>query len=80
MAAKMGLAALTLLAAMPLAAKTIEVAAGRNAQERLQAALIDAKPGDTVLIKAGRYALADGLSLDVDGVHMCACVCVCVCV
>jgi parallel beta-helix repeat protein len=34
----------------------------------LQTALIDAQPGDTVRLAAGRYALADGLSLDVAGV------------
>ncbi|MFM8939441.1 MAG: parallel beta-helix domain-containing protein [Phenylobacterium sp.] len=37
-------------------------------KERLQTALLDAKPGDTVQIAAGRYDLTDGLSLDVDGV------------
>jgi parallel beta-helix repeat protein len=41
---------------------------GGNAQEKLQTALIEAQPGDTVHIAAGRYRLADGLSLDVDGV------------
>lgn len=57
-----------LASAAPLAARTIEVKPGGNAQETLQAALIEAKPGDVVHIAAGRYALADGLSLDVDGV------------
>lgn len=47
-------------------AATITVDAGPEAQERLQAALIEAEPGDTVAIGAGRFALADGLSLDVD--------------
>jgi parallel beta-helix repeat protein len=56
------------LFAAPLSAKTIAVAAGADAQERLQTALIDAKPGDTVQIGAGRFALSDGLSLDVDDV------------
>ena len=42
-----------------------KVAAGKDAQERLQSALIDAKPGDTVLIGPGRFELTDGLSLDV---------------
>ncbi len=50
------------------AAKMIHVAAGENAHERLQTALIEAQPGDTIHIAAGRYALADGLSLDVPGV------------
>ena len=49
-------------------AGTIDVAAGPDAQSRLQAALIDAKPGDTVQIGAGRFDLTDGLSLDVDKV------------
>lgn len=57
-----------LLLATPAAAKTIHVEAGANAQERLQAALIEAAPGDVVQIGAGRFDLTDGLSLDVDRV------------
>jgi parallel beta-helix repeat protein len=49
-------------------AKTITVDAGANAQEHLQGALIDAKPGDTVKIGPGRFELTDGLSLDVSDV------------
>ena len=49
-------------------AATLMVAPGPDAQERLQTALLDARPGDTVQIAAGRYDLTDGLSLDVDGV------------
>ncbi|WP_156256006.1 parallel beta-helix domain-containing protein, partial [Sandarakinorhabdus oryzae] len=49
-------------------ARVIHVGPGADAQERLQTALIEAQPGDTVHIAAGRYALADGLSLDVDNV------------
>jgi parallel beta-helix repeat protein len=49
-------------------AKMIHVGPGANAHERLQTALIEAQPGDVIHIAAGRYALADGLSLDVDGV------------
>jgi parallel beta-helix repeat protein len=49
-------------------AETISVKAGPNAQERLQSALIDAKPGDIVLIGKGKFVLTDGLSLDVDKV------------
>jgi parallel beta-helix repeat protein len=60
------------IAAMLLAgtaqAKMIHVGPGGNAQEKLQTALIEAQPGDTVHIAAGRYALADGLSLDVHNV------------
>lgn len=64
--------AIALLAATVLAgstqAKTLDVAPGPDAQERIQTALLDAKPGDTVQLAAGRYDLSDGLSLDVDGV------------
>ena len=61
--------ALALLAtAAPLAAKTIAVTPGPDVQEKLQAALIEVQPGDTVQLAAGRYELTDGLSLDVDKV------------
>ncbi len=56
------------LAAGAAQGKTLAVAAGPDAQERLQTALIDAKPGDTVAIGPGKFAFADGLSLDVAGV------------
>jgi len=49
-------------------AKVLTVTPGGDAQEKLQTALLDAKPGDTVAIAAGRYELTDGLSLDVPGV------------
>ncbi len=61
-------AALLLSAAAPAIAATLRVEAGERAQERLQEALILAKPGDTVELGAGRFVLADGLSLDVAGV------------
>jgi parallel beta-helix repeat protein len=48
--------------------KTISVAAGPNAQERVQTALIDAKPGDEVRLGAGRFEFTGGLSLDVANV------------
>lgn len=60
--------ALIALVASPAAAKTLTIAAGPDAQERLQGALLDAKPGDVVAIGAGRFDLTDGLSLDVAGV------------
>lgn len=63
------LAALSLaLFAVPALADTSLVAPGEGAQERLQEALILAKPGDIVELGAGRFLLTDGLSLDVDGV------------
>jgi parallel beta-helix repeat protein len=46
-------------------ARTLTVTPGGDAQEKLQTALLDAKPGDTVAIAAGRYELTDGLSLDI---------------
>jgi parallel beta-helix repeat protein len=49
-------------------AKTLNVTPGGDVQEKLQTALLDAKPGDTVAIAAGRYELTDGISLDVAGV------------
>lgn len=52
----------------PAFAKTISVAAGDGAQERLQEALISAAPGDVVELAAGKFVLTDGLSLDVNGV------------
>jgi parallel beta-helix repeat protein len=49
-------------------AKTLKVTPGVDAQERLQTAFIDAKPGDVVQLASGRYELTDGLSLDVANV------------
>ena len=49
-------------------AKTLNVTPGGDAQEKMQTALLDAKPGDTVMIAAGRYELTDGLSLDIANV------------
>ena len=60
-------AAMALLAGTAQA-RTLSVAAGPDAQERLQTALLDAKPGDVVELGAGRFDLTDGLSLDVDDV------------
>jgi parallel beta-helix repeat protein len=64
--------ATALLAATVLAgaahAKVISVAPGPDAQERIQTALLDAKPGDTVQLAEGRYELTDGLSLDIANV------------
>jgi len=64
----LSLAALALCVSTPAMARTITVEAGANAQERLQGALLDARPGDVVQIGAGRFDLTDGLSLDVDHV------------
>lgn len=52
----------------PAFAKTIDVAPGADAQERLQTALIDAKPGDVVHLGTGKFELTDGLSLDIANV------------
>ncbi len=61
-------ATVALLASSSAFAATITVEPGEGAQERLQTALIEAQPGDTVQIAAGRYALTDGLTLDIDNV------------
>ena len=63
----LSIAAASLFAA-PVFARTIAVAPGPDAQERLQTALIDAKPGDVVRLAAGRFVLTDGLSLDANRV------------
>ena len=63
-------AALLLATAAPVWADTHTISPGEGAQERLQEALILAAPGDEIVLEAGRYALTDGLSLDVDGVTL----------
>ncbi len=71
---RLSLAALALSSAVipapPVLAETHTIAPGEGAQERLQEALILAEPGDEIVMEAGRYALTDGLSLDVDGVTL----------
>jgi len=53
------------LCASTAQARTLEVPVGAGAQERVQTALLDAKPGDVVALGAGRFEFTDGLSLDV---------------
>ena len=48
--------------------ETFYIDSGPNSQEEVQEALILANPGDTVVLKEGRYEFTDGLSLDVDNV------------
>ena len=62
------IAASALVVAAPVLADTHTITPGEGAQERLQEALILAKPGDVIELEAGRYSLTDGLSLFVDGV------------
>jgi len=63
-------ACLALLAAAPADARTWRVQPGADAQQRLQSALIGARPGDTVSLARGRFELTAGLSLDVDRVTL----------
>ena len=56
------------VSAAAVRAADIAVEAGEGAEERLVEALIMAKPGDRVMIGAGRFELTEGLSLDVDDV------------
>jgi len=65
---RLALAALLLASAAPLAAETHRVEAGEGGGTRLQETLILAAPGDVIELAEGRFALTDGLSLDVDGV------------
>lgn len=66
-AASLCAASLTLMAS-PAACETHIIAAGPDAQEKLQEAMILAEPGDEIVLNAGIYTLADGLSLDVDNI------------
>ncbi|RNJ61981.1 MAG: hypothetical protein EDM03_10770 [Porphyrobacter sp. IPPAS B-1204] len=67
---RLALAAVLLATAAPLAAETHRVEPGEGAQVRLQEALILAQPGDVIELAEGRFALTDGLSLDVAGVTL----------
>jgi len=52
------------------AGRCIEIGPGDNDQETLQLALIDARPGDVITLRAGTYHLTGQLSLDVDDVTL----------
>lgn len=49
-------------------ARTWRIRPGPGAEQQLQTALIEARPGDTVRLDSGRFELTAGLSLDVDRV------------
>lgn len=49
-------------------ARTWRIRPGPQAEQQLQTALIEARPGDTVHLARGRFELSSGLSLDVDRV------------
>lgn len=61
-------AAFALLSAAPASARTWRVEPDANAGANLQRAMIEAEPGDTIRLSAGRYELTAGLSLDIDDV------------
>jgi parallel beta-helix repeat protein len=44
--------------------RSIEIGPGPDAEDELLAALLEAEPGDDILLKAGRYTLTSQLSLD----------------
>lgn len=48
--------------------RCVHVSPSDNDRENLQRVLIDARPGDTILLSAGVYRLEDQISLDVDDV------------
>lgn len=49
-------------------ARTWRIEPGAGAEQALQTALIEARPGDTIHLERGRFELSTGLSLDVDRV------------
>ncbi len=49
-------------------ARTWRIRPGAGAEQALQTALIEARPGDTVRLARGRFELSSGLSLDIDRV------------
>jgi parallel beta-helix repeat protein len=49
-------------------AAVIKVTPDGDAQEKVQTALLDAKPGDVVELAVGKFVFTDGLSLDIDNV------------
>jgi parallel beta-helix repeat protein len=62
-------ASVALLALASVAdAKTWRIRANASAEQALQTALIEARPGDTIRLARGRFELTSGLSLDVDRV------------
>lgn len=67
---KKPIAVLTLVLALAGAAeaKTWRIRAGAGAEQALQSALIEARPGDTVRLARGRFEITSGLSLDIDRV------------
>lgn len=58
------------MAALPAAAEVYSVAPGPEAEAALQEALILAQPGDEVVMAAGRYEIANQLSLASDEVTL----------
>jgi parallel beta-helix repeat protein len=60
--------AATLVLAGAAEARTWRIRPGANAEQALQTALIEARPGDTLRLARGRFELTGGLSLAVDRV------------
>ncbi|MEQ1619146.1 MAG: parallel beta-helix domain-containing protein, partial [Terricaulis sp.] len=60
--------AATLCMAGQAEARTWRIRPGAGAEQALQTALIEARPGDTVRLARGRFELSSGLSLDIDRV------------
>jgi parallel beta-helix repeat protein len=66
---RLAAAALAVLVTIGAAeARTWRIRPGPEAEQQLQTALIEARPGDTVQLARGRFELTSGLSLDVDRV------------
>jgi parallel beta-helix repeat protein len=66
---RLAAAALSILVMVGAAeARTWRIQPGPDAEQALQTALIEARPGDVVRLGRGRFELSQGLSLDVDRV------------
>lgn len=62
------LGAASVVLATAAEARTWRIRPGPDAEQQLQTAMIQARPGDTVRLDSGRFELTAGLSLDVDDV------------
>lgn len=62
------IAAMVITSVSEAEARTWRIRPGADAEQQLQTALIEARPGDTVQLARGRFEITSGLSLDVDRV------------
>lgn len=66
---RVGLTAVALILwAGPAGAKTFDIRPGADAEQRVRAAFLEARPGDAIVLRQGRYDLSEGLRLTADRV------------